>query len=86
MAGGLSAAEFERQWPEIDELNRELTDFSVLKGVELNIDSDGQVDFPDEFLARFDIVTAQINPGFSQDVSAVQGLRAQTGSLCLIPG
>lgn len=68
VAGGLSEEEFERQWQQIDALNEELHDFQVFKAVELNIDSDGQVDFPGDFLGRYDLVTASIHSGFSQDM------------------
>ncbi len=67
VAGGLSEADFEEQWREVDALNDELDDFHVLKAVELNIDNDGEVDFPDDFLARYDIAIASIHSGFSQD-------------------
>ncbi len=67
VAGGMSEADFEEQWREVDALNDELADFHVLKGVELNIDNDGEVDFPADFLARYDIAIASIHSGFSQD-------------------
>ena len=67
VAGGLSEAEFEEQWREVDALNDELTDFRVLKAVELNIDNDGEVDFPADFLVRYDVTTASIHGGFGQD-------------------
>jgi DNA polymerase (family X) len=67
VAGGLEREEFEAQWAEIDRLNRDWDDFKLLKGVELNIDNEGRVDFPQEFLERFDVVGASIHGGFNQE-------------------
>jgi DNA polymerase (family 10) len=67
IAGGLTTAEFEAQWHQISKINGKLDGFQVLRAVELNIDSDGEVDFPAEFLDRYDLVTASIHSGFSQD-------------------
>lgn len=67
IAGGLSMKEFEKQWEAIDRLNREFEGFKILRGVELNIDSNGGVDFPADFLARYDLSTASVHTGFNQD-------------------
>ncbi|KUK48598.1 MAG: DNA-directed DNA polymerase [Actinobacteria bacterium 66_15] len=67
MVGGLDLADLERQWERIDELNA-LDDGGpvLLKGIELNIDDDGGVDYPDDVLARFDYCIASLHHGFSQ--------------------
>lgn len=67
MVGGLSMAEIEAQWERIDELNA-LDDGGpvLLKSIELNIDDLGGVDYPDEFLARFDYCIASLHHGFAQ--------------------
>ena len=67
MVGGLSMGEIEEQWARIDELNA-LGDGGpvLLKGIELNIDDEGGVDYPDEFLARFDYCIASLHHGFEQ--------------------
>jgi DNA polymerase (family X) len=67
VAGGLEAKEFEAQWREIERLNEGWNDFRLLKGVELNIDNEGRVDFPGEFLRGFDVVAASIHGGFNQE-------------------
>jgi DNA polymerase (family 10) len=69
IAGGLSEEDFEKQWREIDELNQEFDDIAILKAAELNIDNEGRVDFPAEFLSRFDVVTASIHAGFNQGIA-----------------
>jgi len=67
MVGGLSLDDLERQWAHIDELNA-LGDGGprLLKGIELNIDDGGGVDYPPEVLARFDYCIASLHAGFSQ--------------------
>lgn len=66
MVGGLDIDDLERQWERIDELNAGGDRPFVLKGIELNIDDDGQVDYPDEILARFDICLASLHSGWGQ--------------------
>ena len=67
MVGGLDLAELEEQWARIDELNA-LDDGgpALLKGIELNIDDEGGVDYPPEVLARFDYCIASLHHGFRQ--------------------
>jgi DNA polymerase (family 10) len=67
MVGGLSLDDLERQWAHIDELNA-LGDGGprLLKGIELNIDDEGGVDYPPEVLERFDYCIASLHAGFSQ--------------------
>jgi len=67
MVGGLDLPDLERQWERIDELNA-LGDGEpvLLKGIELNIDDDGGVDYTDDVLARFDYCIASLHHGFSQ--------------------
>lgn len=67
IAHGLNVERFKKQWQAIQELNQKYADFTILTSVELNIDNEGKTDFPDEFLALFDIVTASIHTGFNQD-------------------
>lgn len=67
MVGGLDVAALEEQWERIDELNA-LGDGGprLLRGIELNINDDGGVDYPPEVLARFDLCIASLHAGFSQ--------------------
>lgn len=44
---------------------------SLLHGVELNIDPDGQVDWPGEFLAGFDLCVASVHSHFNQGRAAL---------------
>lgn len=66
-AGGLSIAEVQEQWKEIDQLNEEFEsegkDFKIFKGIESDILGDGSLDYPDEILAGFEIVIASVHSG-----------------------
>jgi DNA polymerase (family 10) len=61
VAGGLNAEQFRRQWEEIEKVRERFDDLAVLAGVELDILADGTLDFPDDFLAHFDIVIASVH-------------------------
>lgn len=66
VAGGMELKDVERRLEEIREVNEKNPNFTVLNGVELNIENDGAVDYPEEVLAQFDLVTASIHWGFGQ--------------------
>jgi DNA polymerase (family 10) len=61
VARGLDAKGFRRQWKEIDKVRHHLNGITVLKGVELDILSDGSLDLPDEALEGFDIVLVAVH-------------------------
>jgi DNA polymerase (family X) len=63
---GLSPARVEEQRDELARLNAELAPFRILHGTELEIRADATLDYPDELLARFDVVIASIHTGRSQ--------------------
>ncbi|MEM0117092.1 MAG: DNA polymerase/3'-5' exonuclease PolX [Conexivisphaerales archaeon] len=66
IANGLSEERFKRQWKEIEKLNEELYPFRILKGAEVEIRGNGELDFPSEFLKEFDVVGASIHQGYRQ--------------------
>jgi DNA polymerase (family 10) len=66
VARGLSPARVEEQRAEIARVNAELTPFRVLHGTELEVRADASLDYPDELLARFDVVIASIHTGRGQ--------------------
>lgn len=66
VARGLSVEQLLAQKEEIDKLNRELEDFTILAGTEVDILPDGRLDYDDEILAAMDIVIASIHSGFHQ--------------------
>jgi DNA polymerase (family 10) len=71
IAGGLGKEELHRQKEEIEHLNEELAGFTVLSGIELNIDVNGNLDYEDRFLEEFDIVIAPIHTGFTQSAETL---------------
>lgn len=66
IARGLTPERVEEQRHEITRVNAELAPFRVLHGTELEIRADATLDYPDELLARFDIVIASIHTGRGQ--------------------
>jgi DNA polymerase (family 10) len=63
-AGGLKLPDLERQWAEVEALNAELAPFRILKGIESDILPDGSLDYPEEVLARFDVIIGSLHSGF----------------------
>jgi len=68
-ANGLSPERLIKQMEEIDTLNKKLKGVKILKGTEVDILQDGQLDFPDELLKRLDFVVAAIHSGFKKNVT-----------------
>jgi DNA polymerase (family X) len=64
MAHGLDPARLTRQSHEIDRINQGLKDFTILKGIEVDILKDGSLDLPDSSLAKLDIVVAAVHSYF----------------------
>jgi DNA polymerase (family 10) len=68
-AHGLSPERLHKQIQEIHELNKEFKDFRILKGTEVDILQDGQLDLPDKILKELDIVVAAVHMGFKKNVT-----------------
>ncbi len=66
VARGLDEKRLAEEIKLIDEANKKLSGFRVLKGTEIDIRSDGRLDLPDDALAGLDIVVASIHSGFKQ--------------------
>lgn len=66
VARGLSIDQVLEQHKKIKALNKKLKGFSLLSGTEMDIRSDGSLDYPDEVIKQFDIVVASIHSGFRQ--------------------
>jgi DNA polymerase (family 10) len=60
---GLTVERIREQRALIDELNRKYRKIRVLQGIEVNIRADATLDYEDEVLEKFDIVTASIHGG-----------------------
>ena len=61
MAHGLDPKRLARQIDEIDQLNDELSEITVLKSIEVDILEDGSLDLPDSVLRRLDLVVGAIH-------------------------
>jgi DNA polymerase (family 10) len=67
-AGGLKIDKMKQQWDEIDALNEKLKGkLKLLKGIESDILEDGRLDYPDEVLAKLDLVICSIHTRHSQN-------------------
>ncbi|OGD20024.1 MAG: DNA polymerase III [Candidatus Aminicenantes bacterium RBG_13_64_14] len=68
-AHGLAADRLAAEIEEIEAFNRTLKGFRILKGSEVDIRTDGSLDFPDELLGRLDFVVAAVHSGFRKNVT-----------------
>ena len=73
VARGLTIERLMDQKKEIDALNRNLKGFRILQSTEVDIRSDGTLDFPDDVLDKLDIVVASIHSGFKQSAQQLTG-------------
>ena len=64
VAHGLDETRLLKQIEEIDKLNDELHGITLLKGIELDILEDGQLDLPDTVLAKLDLVVGAVHSKF----------------------
>lgn len=84
VAGGLKPEELEAQLEAIAAFNARIADdpawrgFRLLSGTEVDILPDGALDFPDELLARLDLVVASVHSHLNQprDEATARVLRA----------
>jgi DNA polymerase (family X) len=65
VAHGLDPQRLRNQMHDIDRLNDELTDITLLKGVEVDILEDGHLDLPDNVLAELDLVVGAVHSNFN---------------------
>jgi DNA polymerase (family X) len=73
MTNGLNLERIAARSKEIAKLNQELAPFRVLIGTEVEIRADGRLDYPDDVLAGFEIVTASIHSAFNQPRDQITG-------------
>jgi len=66
VAKGLSPERVFKKIEEIKKLNKKLKGIRILAGTEVDILSDGSLDYSDNLLKEFDIVVASIHSGFKQ--------------------
>jgi len=66
-ANGLTEEKVLQQWKEIDQLNYENKNFKIVKGIESDILSEGELDYSHEILEGFDCVIASIHSNLRMD-------------------
>ncbi|MBI4494786.1 MAG: DNA polymerase/3'-5' exonuclease PolX [Chloroflexi bacterium] len=66
VAGGLSIERVRQQRRLVDQLNQRYAPFRVLHGTEVDILPSGDLDYPDDVLAQFDLVAASVHSAFGQ--------------------
>lgn len=64
IAGGLEPSRLLAQIDEIDRLNQEFSDITLLKGIEVEILQDGKLDLSDDVLGRLDLVIGSVHSYF----------------------
>lgn len=66
VAGGISPGDIFSKIDEIKKVNSKSTDIKLLCGAEVDVLSDGKLDYPDEVLKELDFVVCSIHTGFKQ--------------------
>lgn len=66
ITGGLDEKRLVKQIDLIEKINKNLKNFTVLSGIEVDIKSNGKLDLPDEILKELDLVVAAVHTKFSQ--------------------
>lgn len=66
LAKGMTVDRIRQRNVVIERLDRQLRPFRVFSGCEVNIRADGTLDYPDEVLLLFDVVTASIHSAMQQ--------------------
>ncbi len=67
-AGGLDEDQVIQQHHEIDNINKQLDNFTVFKGIESDILNDGRLDYPTEVLKTFDFIVSSIHSNLKMDI------------------
>jgi DNA polymerase (family 10) len=73
IASGLAPEKLEEKIEAIAAANEVLEGITVLMGTEVDIKADGELDYPDELLARCDVVVASVHMGQQQTERAITG-------------
>lgn len=70
-AGGVSVEDMYKKMEEIERLNQKLEGIRILSGTEVDIKTDGTLDYPEELLEKLDLVVAAVHTGFKQPEEVV---------------
>lgn len=66
LAHGLDKTAIYKKLKELEEVNKKYSKIKIFCGSEVDILSDGALDYPDSILKKFDLVIASIHSGFKQ--------------------
>jgi DNA polymerase (family 10) len=66
-AGGMKPDKIKRQHDEIDDLNSRMKGFRILKGIECDILTSGDLDYGDKTLDSFDYIVGSVHSQFKMD-------------------
>lgn len=64
IAGAMDIKTIEKQWSEIEKVDRLMKNIKILKGCEVDINPDGTIALEDKYLEKFDIVLGSIHSNF----------------------
>ena len=73
IARGLDPERIQQQIQKIRDLNRKLSGFHILSGLEVDIRANGTLDIPDEVLAQLDLVLASVHSSLNQSEEQMTG-------------
>ncbi len=73
IAGGLAPEQLDQKIDAIAAINETLEGFTILVGTEVDIRADGRLDYPNELLAKCDIVVASVHMAQQQKERAITG-------------
>ncbi len=73
IAHGLNEERLRQQMAEIKEVGRKLKGVRLFTGIEVDIRSDGALDYPDELLSEIDVVVAAVHSAMGQDKDKMTG-------------
>lgn len=68
IANGLSVKRLTEKKKELEKADKEIKGIKILMGTEVDIKSDGTLDYPDKVLKELDVVIASVHSGFKMDI------------------
>lgn len=71
VANGLSVERLRRKKKELDSINKKIKEINILMGSEVDIKTDGTLDYDDEVLSELDVVIASVHSGFKMDADTI---------------
>ncbi len=73
IAGGLTPEQLDQKIEAVAAINETLEGFTILMGTEVDIRADGKLDYPNELLAKCDVVVASVHMAQQQKERAITG-------------